>query len=114
MVYETDGVAVSFLSSEYWKTSEIEGTYIELSDDGDLKQCQVSIPNVSYKENVMIFKKYYDQKKKSCVIQKLNPDRIFCNVPESYFRTLYFAKMPLGNARKMSEYQKQDKCINVC
>ena len=63
MVYETDGVAVSFLSSEYWKTPEIEGTYIELSDDGDLKQCQVSIPNVSYKENVMIFKKYYDQKK---------------------------------------------------
>ncbi|MCI8664395.1 MAG: hypothetical protein HFG69_14305 [Hungatella sp.] len=63
LAYEMEGVAISFLSSEYWKAPEIEGIYIELSDDGGLKQCQVNIPNVSYKENVKIFKKYYEQKK---------------------------------------------------
>ena len=64
LVYEMDGVAVSFLSSEYWKIAEIEGKYTELEDDGELKQSQVKIPNVSYNENVNLFKEYYEQKKK--------------------------------------------------
>lgn len=72
LVYETDGVAVSFLSNAHWKTPEIEGTYIELLDDGDLKQCQVSIPNVSYKDNVIIFKEYYEKKKDEHTFQLPN------------------------------------------
>lgn len=63
LVYEMNGVAVSFLSSEYWKISEIEGNYLELTDEGDLEQHLVKIPNVSFHENVNIFKKYYNQKR---------------------------------------------------
>lgn len=126
LVYETDGVAVSFLSSEYWKTSEIEGTYIELSGDGDLKQCQVSIPNVSYKENVMIFKKYYDQKKEELrytaiksgqdILQcagKLFPNLVFCenavrecqkNVGVSEAGQVYKRLLELQRAAEAMEY----------
>lgn len=63
LTYEMDGVAVSFLSNECWKNTEIEGTYFELLENGDLVQSQVKIPNVSYCENVSSFKEYYEQSK---------------------------------------------------
>lgn len=59
LAYEQEGVAVSFLSNDYWKTSEIEGLYVELSDDGELKESQVQVPNVSFDENIKTFQKYY-------------------------------------------------------
>ena len=92
LVYETDGVAVSFLSSEHWKISEIEGTYIELLDSGELKQQPVKIPNVSFEENVLLFKGYYERKKEELRYtdimsgqdilehaRKLFPNLIFCD-----------------------------------
>ena len=61
LVYEMDGVAVSFLSSIHWRTPEIKGTYLMLSDDGELEHAQVEIPNVSFDGNIGEFKKYYEQ-----------------------------------------------------
>lgn len=63
LVYEMDGVAVSFLSEAYWKRPEIEGEYMELTDDGTLKQYSVKVPNVSFDENVNLFENYYEKKK---------------------------------------------------
>lgn len=63
LVYEMDGVAVSFLNEEYWKKPEIEGEYLELTDDGTLKQYAVKVPNVSFDENVNLFNDYYESKK---------------------------------------------------
>lgn len=65
LAYESDGVAVSFLSSEHWKISEIEGIYTELVEDGELRECQVKIPNVSFDENVRIFRSWYEHKKEA-------------------------------------------------
>lgn len=114
LAYELDGVAVSFLSSIYWKVPEIGGVYIELSDDGDLKQCQVSIPNVSYQENVILFKKYFEQKKRNGVMWTFCLAGIFCREPNSCFQILSFAKTLSEDVRKMWEYQKRDRYINGC
>lgn len=63
LAYEMDGVTVSFLSSEHWKISEIKGSYLELSDDGELEQHLVKVPNVSFQENIKAFKGFYEQKR---------------------------------------------------
>ncbi|MDE7354126.1 MAG: hypothetical protein K2O06_13935 [Acetatifactor sp.] len=63
LAFESDGVAVSFLSNEHWKKSEIEGTYTELVEDGELRESKVKIPNVSFDENVRIFLNWYEHKK---------------------------------------------------
>ena len=51
------------MSSEHWKIPEIEGIYTELVEDGELRESQVKIPNVSFDENVRIFRNWYDHKK---------------------------------------------------
>lgn len=51
-------------------------------------------------------------KVKNCSIQKLSVDRVFWNVLQMCFQIWYFVKMPFKGARKMSEYQKQDRYIN--
>lgn len=62
LAYETDSVAVSFLSDEHWKTAVIKGNYIELADDGELYESPVEIPNVSFGGNVEIFREAYAKK----------------------------------------------------
>lgn len=92
LVYEMDGVAVSFLSSEYWKMAEIEGTYIELADDGELEQSEVKIPNVSYKENVNLFKVYYEQKKKDWRYTDIKSGQDILRCAEKAFPNLKFCE----------------------
>lgn len=91
LVYEMDGVAVSFLSDAHWKTAEIEGTYIELTDEGELNESPVRIPNVSFRENIEKFKEFYARKKEEWrytdivsgedilkYAQKAFPNLVFC------------------------------------
>lgn len=100
LAYETDGVAVSFLSSAYWKIPKIEGTYIELLDDGDLKQYQVSIPNVSYKENVIIFKKYYEQKKEEWRYMSIKSGQDILQCADELFPNLVFCENAVRGCQK--------------
>ncbi len=100
LVYETDGVAVSFLSNAHWKTPEIEGTYIELLDDGDLKQCQVSIPNVSYKDNVIIFKEYYEKKKDEHRYMCIKSGQDILQCADDLFPNLVFCESAIRGCQK--------------
>lgn len=100
LAYELDGVAVSFLSSIYWKVPEIGGVYIELSDDGDLKQCQVSIPNVSYQENVILFKKYFEQKKEERRYVDILSGRDILQGAEQLFPNLVFCENAVRGCQK--------------
>lgn len=91
LVYEMDGVAVSFLSDAHWKTAKIEGTYIELTDEGELYESLVKIPNVSFQGNIEKFKEFYARKKEEWrytdivsgedilkYAQKAFPNLVFC------------------------------------
>lgn len=100
LVYEMDGVAVSFLSNAHWKTPEIEGTYIELLDNGDLKQCQVSIPNVSYKDNVIIFKNYYEQKKDEQHYRSIKSGQDILQCASDLFPNLVFCENAVRGCQK--------------
>lgn len=100
LAYEMDGVAVSFLSSAYWKTSEIEGTYTELLDAGDLKQYQVTIPNVSYMENVIIFKKYYEQKKEEWRYMNILSGQDILQSADHMFPNLVFCENAVRGCQK--------------
>lgn len=96
LAYEMDGVAVSFLSNERWKAPEIEGTYLELDEDGELTEQPVKIPNVSFQENVKHFRNYYDQKKKDWRYTGIGSGQDILNCAKHMFPNLIFCE----NARQ--------------
>ena len=100
LVYEMDGVAVSFLSSRYWKLPQIEGMYIELKDNGELEQFQVHIPNVSYTENIKIFKKYYEYKKEELRYTDIRSGQDILSYADQLFPNLIFCENAVYGCRK--------------
>lgn len=100
LVYELDGVAVSFLSSTHWMISEIEGIYAELAEDGELEESQVKIPNVSYDENVRIFKTYYEHKKEERRYTDIVCGQDILNCAADMFPNLVFCENALQGCRK--------------
>lgn len=100
MAYKTDGVAVSFLSNECWRTPKIAGTYTELSDDGDLNQYPVSIPNVSYKENVKIFKEYYEHKKDEWPYTSIKSGQDIVQLADTLYPNLVLCESAVRGCRK--------------
>ncbi len=55
LAYVLDGVAVSFLTDDYWKQPAIKGIYRSLQDTGEIEEEEAEIPNVSCKENIEQF-----------------------------------------------------------
>lgn len=100
LVYEMDGVAVSFLSSMHWKISEIKGKYIELTDDGELEQYRVTIPNVSFEENVSFFKKYYEKKKEELRYTEIISGQDIMRCAEHVFPNLIFCENAIQGCMK--------------
>lgn len=100
LVYEMDGVAVSFLSDEHWRTSEIEGDYIELADDGELREQEVKIPNVSFDGNVEIFREYYAQKKAEWRYTDIISGEDVLRHAEKAFPNLVFCESAVLGCRK--------------
>lgn len=100
LAYEMDGVAVSFLSNEYWKCSEIEGDYLELSDEGELEQCKVKIPNVSFQENIQSFKGYYEQKCKDWRYTDIISGQDILRCIKTMFPNLVFCENAIQGCKK--------------
>ncbi|MBS6398182.1 MAG: hypothetical protein KH452_13710 [Clostridiales bacterium] len=100
LVYEMDGVAVSFLSRECWKLPEIEGEYLELLDDGTLEQCQVKIPNVSFDENVELFKSYYEKKREEWRYTNIVSGQDILKIAETVFPNLVFCENAIQGCRR--------------
>lgn len=100
LVYEMDGVAVSFLSSAHWKTSEIDGTYTELLDDGDLECWQVKIPNVSFADNVKVFKNYYEHKREEWRYTEIVCGQDILECAENVLPNLVFCENAIQGCRK--------------
>lgn len=100
LAYESDGVAVSFLSSEHWKISEIEGIYTELVEDGELRECQVKIPNVSFDENVRIFRSWYEHKKEAYRYRDIVCGQDILNCANVMFPNLVFCENAIQGCRK--------------
>lgn len=100
LVYEMDGVAVSFLSSEHWKISEIEGTYTKLADDGELEQSQIKIPNVSCDENIIIFKAYFERKKEDWRYTNIVSGQDVVRIAEEQFPNLRFCENAIQGCKK--------------
>lgn len=100
LVYEMKGVAVSFLSQEYWKVSEIEGNYLELTDEGAIEQHSVKIPNVSFNENVKIFKEYYEKKKEEWRYVEIVSGQDILNCANKMFPNLIFCENAIQGCRK--------------
>lgn len=100
LVYEMDGVAVSFLSDVHWKTAEIEGTYIELTEDGDLHESQVKIPNVSFEENVEKFKEFYERKKEEWRYTDIVSGEDILKYAQKAFPNLVFCENAVQGCRK--------------
>lgn len=57
LVYEIEGILISFLTNAYWKNASIGGVYTYLDETGEIISESAEIPNVSCKENVMDFRK---------------------------------------------------------
>lgn len=100
LVYEMDGVAVSFLSNTYWKLSEIEGTYTELTEYGELIQQQVKIPNVSFDENVAIFRSYYERRREDKRYTDIVCGQDILDCAEQMFPNLIFCENAVQGCRK--------------
>ena len=100
LAYETDGVAVSFLSDEYWKISEIEGTYTELVEDGELRESKAKVPNVSFDENVRIFQKWYEQRKEELRYTDIVCGQDILNCANRIFPNLVFCESAVQGCRK--------------
>lgn len=100
LVYEMDGVAVSFLSDEHWKIAEIDGTHITLTEDGRLESDEVSIPNVSYANNVETFKKYYEQKKEERRYIDILSGQDILRCAEEIFPNLVFCESAVQSCKK--------------
>lgn len=100
LAYEMDGVTVSFLSNTHWKIPQIQGTYIELMDDGELSQSQVQIPNVSYDENIKSFKQYYDRKQESRRYIDIVSGQDILNCAENVFPNLVFCENAIQGCKK--------------
>lgn len=100
LVYEMGGVAVSFLSDEHWKTAKIEGAYIELTDDGDLHESLVEIPNVSFEENVEKFKEFYARKKEEWRYTDIVSGEDILKHAQKAFPNLVFCENAVQGCRK--------------
>lgn len=100
LVYEMDGVAVSFLSSEHWKISEIEGNYTELTEDGELEQIQVRIPNVSFPANIKVFKDYYANKCKELRYTEIRCGQNILECAANVFPNLVFCESAVQGCKK--------------
>ena len=100
LVYEMDGVAVSFLSDNHWKIPQIQGSYIQLMDDGSLKQSQVQIPNVSFDENIKVFKQHYDEKQEERRYTDIVSGQDILNCAESVFPNLIFCENAIQGCRR--------------
>lgn len=100
LVYEMDGVAVSFLSSIHWQTPEIRGIYIMLSDDGELEHVQVEIPNVSFGGNIEEFKRYYEQWKEERRYTDIVSGEDILKYAQSTFPNLVFCENAIQGCRK--------------
>lgn len=100
LAYEMDGVAVSFLSSAYWKIPEIEGIYAELADDGELEQRQVKVPNVSFDENVRVFQNYYECKREEWRYTDIICGQDILKCAENVFPNLVFCESAIQGCRK--------------
>lgn len=100
LVYEMDGVAVSFLSNEHWKISEIEGICTELTDDGELEQIRVKIPNVSFSCNIKVFKDYYANKCEEWRYREIRCGQDILECAANMFPNLVFCENALQGCRK--------------
>lgn len=100
LVYEMDGVAVSFLSNEHWKIPEIEGNYTELTDDGELEQMQVKIPNVSFPCNIKVFKDYYANKCKELRYTEIRCGQNILECAANVFPNLIFCENAVQGCKK--------------
>lgn len=100
LAYETDGVAVSFLSNPHWKTNEIEGKYTELADNGNLEECLVKILNVSFDENVAIFRGYYEEKKKEWRYTAITSAQDILNYAPKAFPNLVFCENAIDGCKR--------------
>lgn len=100
LAYEMDGVAVSFMSSAHWEISEIDGIYTVLCDDGELENQQVKIPNVSFTDNVEVFKNYYEHKREEWRYTRIvcGQDILECAMNE--FPNLVFCENAIQGCRK--------------
>jgi len=100
LVYEMDGVAVSFLSSAHWKIPEIDGTYSLLGDDGELEHCQVKIPNVSFADNVKSFINYYERKREEWRYTEIVCGQDILECAANVFPNLVFCENAIQGCRK--------------
>jgi len=100
LVYEMDGVAFSFLSHKHWEEPKLEGTYIELGDDGELAYLQVEIPNVSNHDNISIFKKFYEQKMEELPEGRIISGQDILRYTEQAFPNLKFCENAILGCKK--------------
>ncbi len=61
LAYEMDGVAVSFLTDDYWERPMIKGVYRSLQGTGEIKEEEAEIANVSCEKNIAQFRSDYQQ-----------------------------------------------------
>lgn len=100
IAYETQGVAVSFLSDKYWKRSEIQGKYLQLSSNEEIEEKEVSIPNVSFTENMQEFERYYEQIKNEWRYTDIVSGQDILECAEHMFPNLEFCKNAIDGCRK--------------
>lgn len=55
LVYETEGVLISFLSDPYWENAVVKGIYTYLTKNGEMLEEEAGVPNVSCPQNTAAF-----------------------------------------------------------
>lgn len=99
LAYEMDGVAISFLSDDYWKCSVINGTYVNLLEDGSLKSSAAQVRNVSWKGNVLDFQRYYEQQIKDMRMVQIHSGRDIVMHRGTLFPNLIFCDNALNQLK---------------
>lgn len=101
IAYERDDLVLSFLSESCWKCENIEGTYCLLDENGDIQieDEDVTVPNVSYEENLLYFKKKYGERIAQLGKTTLKSGQDILKIHGSVLPNLVFCK----NAEKQLE-----------
>lgn len=125
LAYELEGVAVSFLSDDFWKSPVIEGIYRNIEDDGEIIEIEAEVRNVSCKENIDIFEQYYRQrsdiynrktfKSGNDILENkdaLFPNLIFCDTALRQLRYDVGSSEVSQVYKKLMELQREAELLN--
>lgn len=100
LAYLQEGIAVSFLSDEYWERSDIQGTYLELTEEGEIKQSQIQVPNVSCESNIEAFKITYECKRDEWRYENIKSGQSILDCVEKVFSNLVFCESAIEGCKR--------------